>query len=205
MSIVICDDHEMFLAALVDALVDRGHEVAAATSDPRALPDLVHRHRPDLVLLDVNLVDACGLEVADALRERCGGVPVVLLTASTEPRVRHAYDARMVAGLVSKSSGIRALDAAIVAAVAGERVLVGWPAAPATPSDASPLSSLTSREREVLLLMVNGVSTVAMAQRLGVSVNTVRTHVRNVLRKLGVRHRTKAAHAALELGLAAAG
>ena len=60
---------------------------------------------------------------------------------------------------------------------------------------------LTAREREVIALLVDGVSTALMAESLGVSTNTVRSHVQNVLRKLGVHHRSKAAHRAVELGL----
>jgi DNA-binding NarL/FixJ family response regulator len=85
--------------------------------------------------------------------------------------------------------------------VAGERVLVGWPAAVAPLRRTTDLDLLTDREREVLELITDGVPTAVMAQRLGVSVNTVRTHVRSVLHKLGVHQRAKAARAAVELGL----
>lgn len=202
MGLVVCDDHEMFLRALVDALDAVGHEVVASTADPEQLPALVERHRPRLVLLDVSLPGSDGVELAHRLRERHAGTAIVLLTGSTEQRVRQAYDGGGVDGLVSKAAGLRALDAALRRVLLGERVVVGW-TSHAGPPRRTALDELTDREREVLMLLADGVSTVAMAEGLGVSVNTVRSHVRSVLQKLGVHHRGKAAHAAVELGLAA--
>ncbi|HEX5560732.1 MAG TPA: response regulator transcription factor [Nocardioidaceae bacterium] len=202
MSLVVCDDHEMFLRALVEALDAVGHRVLASTADPEELPVLVARHRPRLVLLDVSIPGSDGIELAHRLRDRHAGTAIVLLTGNTEERVRQAYDAGGVDGLVSKAAGLRALDTALQRVLAGERVVVGW-TSHAGPPRRTALDQLTDRERQVLMLLADGASTAAMAERLGVSVNTVRSHVRNVLQKLGVHHRGKAAHAAVELGLAA--
>jgi len=205
MSLVLCDDHAMFLDALADALRGQGHRIAALTSDPQGLPGLVHLHDPRLVVLDVQLPDCSGVDLARQIRESDPGVLIVLLTGSVEDRVRAAYDSGTVDGLVHKGTALRSLDTALRRVLAGERVLVGWPAAVLPVRRTSQLDLLTEREREVLELISDGVPTAVMAQRLGVSVNTVRTHVRSVLHKLGVHHRTKAAHAAVELGLVAAG
>jgi DNA-binding NarL/FixJ family response regulator len=202
-SIVACDDHAMFLGALVDALQLQGHVVAAFTSDPGDVPRLVQEHRPRLVLLDVQLPGASGIEVAETLRARAVDSLIIILTGGTDQRVLAAYDAGVVDGIVCKGAGVHMLDTAIRRVLAGERVLVGWPTVTRRVSHTSPLDELTDREREVLLLMADGASTSAMATTMGVSVNTVRTHVANVLQKLGVHQRSKAAHVALELGLAA--
>jgi DNA-binding NarL/FixJ family response regulator len=205
MSLVVCDDHEMFLAALVEALVSTGHEVAGSTADPSEVADLVRRHRPALVMLDVQLPGMSGVEVARRLRAVHPQVRIVLLTGSTEDWVREVYDSGAVDGLVNKASGVRVLDGAIRRVLEGERTIAGWPAAAPPTRRTNTLDLLTDREREVLTLLADGASTAAMAQSLGVSVNTVRTHVRNVFHKLGVHHRTMAAHAAFQQGLAAAG
>ncbi|MEP7091985.1 MAG: response regulator transcription factor [Nocardioidaceae bacterium] len=193
MSILVCDDHEMFLSALVETLEAHGHDVVAATSDPAEVPRLVERLRPDLVLLDVQLPGISGIDLARQVRSLLPQAAVVLLTGSTEEPVRSAYDTRLVDGLVCKSSGVRVLESAIEQVLAGDT----------RPARTTPLDLLTQREREVLRLMADGATTAEMATLMGVSVNTVRTHVRNVLQKLGVRQRAKAAHAAVELGLAA--
>jgi DNA-binding NarL/FixJ family response regulator len=202
MRLLVCDDQDMFLEALVDALVSRGHTVVAMTADPFEVPGLVGQHLPDLVLLDVRMPGSTGVDVARELRRRRKDTPVVLLTASREAWVREAFDTGLVDGLVSKESGIQTLDTALRRVLAGERTMAGCHQAAMQPiRRATPLDLLTGREREVLTLMAGGSSTRAMATSLGVSDNTVRTHVRSVLHKLGVHHRTRAAHAAYELGL----
>jgi two-component system, NarL family, nitrate/nitrite response regulator NarL len=204
MSIVVCDDHEMFLQALVDALEMQGHQVVASTSDPNAVPSLVHTLGPRAVLLDVQLPGACGIDLARLLREQACDTSIILMTGGTDDRVLAAYEAGVVDGLVCKGVGLTSLDAAIHRVLRGGRVMVGWPTPSRRASAPSPLEMLTQREREVLVLIADGASTSMMASRLGVSVNTVRTHVASVLQKLGVHERTKAARVALEMGLAAA-
>lgn len=200
MSLVLCDDHEMFLDALGDALEASGLAVAAATCDPDELPALVTVHRPALVVVDVHLPGTTGVQVAETLRAQDPSLPVVLLTASHESWVRDAFDSGLVDGLVSKESRIHVLEGALRQVLAGERVLVGWQPRPAVRHH-STLDLLTRREREVLELLAVGATTREMAQALDVSANTVRTHVRSVLDKLGVHQRSKAACAAIELGL----
>jgi len=201
MSLLLCDDHEMFLDALQGALEAAGLGVAAATGDPAELPTLVATHRPTLVVLDVHLPGTTGVQVAETLRAQHPSLLVALLTASHEPFVREAFDSGLVDGLISKDSRIQVLEDALRRVLAGERVLAGWQPPPLV-QRSTPLDLLTPREREVLELLAAGASTRQMAQTLGVSANTVRTHVRGVLDKLGVHQRTKAACAAVELGLA---
>lgn len=207
MSLLVCDDHRMFLDALVDALRAHGHHVAAASADPSRVPDLAEHHRPAVAVLDVQLPGTTGIELAARVRERSPATSVLLLTGSNDALVRHAYDSGVVDGLVDKCTGMPALEAAIRRLIDGERPVVGRvaEALPQPRRRPTPLDLLTEREREVLMLITDGASTAAMADHLGVSVNTVRTHVRSVLQKLGVHHRTKAAHAAVELGLVRSG
>jgi DNA-binding NarL/FixJ family response regulator len=204
MRLLVCDDHEMFLGALVEALDVLGHRVVGRTHDPSAVPALVCEHRPDVLILDVDIDGTSGVDVAGEVRALPFPTAVLLLTASTEDWVREAYDDGRVDGLVNKSSALHGLDGALTRVHRGERPLVAWPSGPPPSVGRTALDLLTQREREVLMLLLDGVSTAGMAERLHVSVNTVRSHVRNILRKLGVRHRTGAANAAFELGLAPA-
>jgi DNA-binding NarL/FixJ family response regulator len=201
MSLVLCDDHEMFLDALREALEASGLDVAAVTGDPTRLPALVASHRPSLVLLDVHLPGTTGVRLAESLRAEHPSLPLVLLTASREPWVRDAFDSGLVDGLIGKDNRIHVLEDAVRRVLAGEKVLVGWRALPEVRRRTA-LDLLTPREREVLELLAAGATTRQMAEALAVSPNTVRTHVRGVLDKLGVHQRTKAACAAIELGLA---
>jgi two-component system, NarL family, nitrate/nitrite response regulator NarL len=206
MTLVLCDDHAMFLEALAAALTAWHHDVVGLTTDPALLPALVAERRPDGCLLDVRLGDTSGIELAAQVRAASPGTVVVLLTGAREPEVDAAFDRGLVDGLVSKSCDAVVLDRAVRRALAGERVLEGWAWRPTPSPSASTrlLALLTDREREVLLMIAQGASTSAMSAALGVSTNTVRTHVQSVLQKLQVHHRTKAARLAVELGLVAA-
>lgn len=201
MSLVLCDDHEMFLDALREALDAAGLGVAAATCDPAELPALVAAHTPALVVVDVQLPGTTGVLVAEAIRAAHPSLRVALLTASHESWVRDAFDSGLVDGLISKDSRVQVLEDALRRVLAGERVLAGWQSRPEV-RRSTPLDLLTRRERQVLELLAAGATTRQMAEALGVSANTVRTHVRGVLDKLGVHQRTKAACAAIELGVA---
>ncbi len=201
MSLVLCDDHRMFVDALAMALRARDHDVAATCSDLQALPGVLRQARPDLCVMGVQYDGRVRLETLETMRASVPGISVLVLTGWATEDVWRLYESRTVDALVSKSVDIRRVDLAVRRAVAGEHFVEGFarpvPAVSGQPDN----EPLTAREREVIALLVDGVSTALMAESLGVSTNTVRSHVQNVLRKLGVHHRSKAAHRAVELGL----
>ena len=200
MKLMLCDDHELFLDAIAGVLHSRGHDVAA-TSDPEQAVDRVASQAPDVCVLESNLADTDGTALAAAIRKRDPRTVIVLLTGEVTTDVWAAYDGGLVDGVVNKSRGIDHLERALVRAANGERVLEGCDRPARTSPAASLVEPLTDREQEVLLLIVDGDSTETMSARLGVSRNTVRTHVQHVLRKLGVHERNKAVRLALDLGL----
>jgi two-component system, NarL family, nitrate/nitrite response regulator NarL len=202
MSLLLCDDHHMFLDALTTALTARGHDVVAVTDNPLALPDLVDACHPDGCVVDVRFHGRPQLGAVAELRRRAPGIPVLLLTGACDAEVRAAYDTGLVDGVVNKACDVAVLDAALRRILAGGRAVEGCLVeAPRARPAVSSFDQLTDREQEVLAMITHGASTEAMALTLGVSTNTVRTHVQNVLNKLGVHHRTKAAALAFELGL----
>ena len=201
MSVLLCDDHDLFRDALASALTARGHKVVDSVRDPDHLTQRVGLLRPDVCLLDVSFDGEDRLDVAVDLRRTGPPTVLLLLTAAAPAPVWQVFDDRIVDGVVSKVCHVADLDAAIRRSLAGERVVQGWPGRVTAGHPDAGFEPLTEREREILLLIVEGVSTQTMADVLGVSSNTVRTHVQNVLRKLQVHHRGKAVRRALDLGL----
>lgn len=200
MRVLLCDDHELFLVALSTTLARRGHEVVAALTEGGPVPELVETAYVECLVLDLDLAGQSGLDVAEAVRERCPEVAVLLLSGTDEPAAWDAFDRGVVDGLVSKMCAIDVLEQTMERLHRGERVVQGWNrAAPAR--SVQIVEPLTSREREVLDLILAGATTKAMSQTLGVSTHTVRSHVQNVMRKLEVHHRTMAAQRAVQLGL----
>ncbi len=205
MSLVLCDGHRMFVDALATALRARDHDVAATCSDPLALPGVLRQARPDLCVLGVQFGRRARLEILETVRASVPGIALLVLTGWATENVWQLYESGSIDALVSKSVDVRKLDLAVRRALAGEHFVEGFvrpvPAASGRPDN----EPLTAREREVITLLVDGVSTALMAKSLGISTNTVRSHVQNVLRKLGVHHRSMAAHRAVELGLVRVG
>lgn len=204
MRLVACDDHGLFLEALVMVLTELGHEVVASTDCLDEAVSQTVSKQPDVCLLDVAFGGRPRVDAASLIRRHDPQVGLLLLTGMASEDVWTAYDAGVVDGVVNKVCGISVLDAAIRAVASGERVVEGFARRPGPPvlhPQPRP-DRLTEREREVLRLLTRGVSTVQMASELGVSVNTVRTHVQNVLHKLGVNGRSKAVHLALSMDLA---
>jgi DNA-binding NarL/FixJ family response regulator len=201
MRLMVCDDQWLFANALTAALVRRGHQVVT-TDGPEGLFDEVARCRPDLCLLDGVLGATSGVEVAHRLRRAVPRPAVVLLTGSCDEQIWEAYDDGVLDGIVNKACAFVVLEESIRRVAVGERVVEGWSAtSDRTTESRAVVESLTGRELEVLRLVVQGLPTQTMASRLGVSTHTVRTHVQQVLRKLGVHGRGKVARAAVEAGL----
>jgi DNA-binding NarL/FixJ family response regulator len=202
--LVLGDGQLLLLDAMATALGEVGHEVVARTARPEDLPGLVARHAPDACVLEVVYAGRLRLDAVRAVRRARPTTPLLALTADAPTPVWDAVDEGMVDGLVSKASSFSALHAATRAAVEGRPLVTGFRRPAPAPAGREPhpdLAALTQREREVLQLLVEGLSTRAVAARLSVSRNTVRTHVANVLRKLGVHDRGKAVSSAVELGI----
>jgi DNA-binding NarL/FixJ family response regulator len=193
MSLVLCDDHDMFLEALVTALTRLGQEIDAVSQQPDQVVDLVVQHQPEVCVLDVMFAGFSGLDAAARIRDRAPEVKVLLLTGAATDEVWRAYDGRVVDGVVNKVCDIDVLQSSINRVADGERVVEGWSRQPALESAPDwPAETLSEREQQVLDLLVQGATTEMIAVDLGVSTNTVRTHVQNLLRKLGVHGRAKA-------------
>ncbi|GAA4847287.1 response regulator transcription factor [Actinomycetospora corticicola] len=210
--VVLVDDHEMVLAGLQQMLapfLDRVRVVGSASDVADAL-EVVVSMQPDLVLADVRLAGESGLDLCRRLGERAPGRRVVLLSVYDDEQYVFQALRAGAAGYLLKSIRGEELVSQLELAAAGTTVIDATMAGRVVTSAArlerdefwpGAHLGLTHRESEVLALLVAGCSNRAIASRLVIGEETVKTHVRAVLRKLGVADRTAAVAAALREGM----
>jgi two-component system nitrate/nitrite response regulator NarL len=204
-SLVIGDDHAVFLDALVTLLEQREYTIAAARTAAETVAAVARLH-PDVCLLDRHFAEGDGLGVIALLLAASPRTRVLVLSADPGAEgVRRALSAG-ASGYLHKTRGVSALTAAIGRVLRGEVVVdVPRPAGARRAGQheaARRLAAyLTGRERQCLALLVEGMDTAHMAARLQVSRATVRTHVQSLLTKLGVHSRLEAASLAVRCGL----
>ena len=199
MRIVLCDDHRLLADALATALRANGHEVVAVTTTPECGYQAVVEHRPDVCLLDLTFPGASGLDMIARITAAHPGCKVLMLSGRADPDLISAALEAGAAGFVLKQQGIERIQVALDDVLAGEvavdptllRVAMTVPV-PRRSTGTQRLNSLTPREREALLRIAEGGSTKEIARAMRVSHSTARTHVQNVLTKLGVSSRLQA-------------
>jgi DNA-binding NarL/FixJ family response regulator len=196
--IVVADDHPAMLGAVAGVLELHGFDVVARVADGRAAVAAIAAEQPDVALLDLRMPRLTGIEVARA----APGTPVVLYTGFGDRALLAEAFAAGVRGFVLKEAPVHDLVRAIQRVVGGstyvDPVLAGLVLGAATESD---LPALTEREREVLTLLADGLANDAVGARLGISAETVRTHLRKAMAKLDADTRTQAVATALRQSL----
>lgn len=203
--VVIADDHEMVRRGIAMTLeAESDLEVVGQAATGRAAVDLVAQLMPDVVLLDIQMPDMDGIATATAIRAGTPGVTILVLSSySDDARVYAALRAG-VNGYLLKELSADDLVAAVRGAARGEPQLHPKIARKlmdrmAPPDD--PISQLSQREQEVLRLVAAGRSNKEIGSDLGLSENTVKTYIREILAKLDVADRTQAALIAVRYGL----
>lgn len=210
--VVLADDHQMVLeglAAMLGHFADEVLVVATATSAAQAR-SLVAEHRPQVLVCDVRLGAESGLDLTRQVRTDWPDVQVLLLTVYDDEHYLYQALRAGASGYVLKRVGARELVDMLTRVAAGEVVvdpaMAGRVALSAARMQAGEFwpgahLGLTQREAEVLELVVAGLANRAVAQRLTVSEDTVKTHVRSLYRKLEVTDRAGAVRVALREGL----
>jgi DNA-binding NarL/FixJ family response regulator len=205
--VLIADDQPLMRAGFRAVLEASGFEVVAEARDGEEAIRAAERHRPDVVLMDIRMPGVDGIEATRRLpRERV----LVLTTFGMDEYIVEALRAG-ASGFLTKDAPTQELVAAVRAVAAGDAVLSPavtrrlldrvarrLPSAAGAPGG---LASLTEREREVLRLLAGGLSNAEIAAALVVAEPTVKTHVSNLLGKLGLRDRVQAVIYAYENGL----
>jgi DNA-binding NarL/FixJ family response regulator len=206
--VLLVDDEELVrtgLRAILEAEPDM--RVLGEAGDGSEVPGLVSRLRPDVVLMDVRMPDVDGIATTRHLTTALAEPPRVLVL-TTFGNDGHVYDALRAGatGFLLKRARPAEIVRAVRTVACGDSLL--FPAAVRdlvatrgrSRGDALRSARLTEREGEVLRLMARGLSNAEIARELVVGVETVKTHVGNVLAKLGARDRTQAVVTAYETG-----
>ena len=192
--IVLAEDHQIVREGLRSLLRDaKGYEVVGETGDGLEVEPLVALHRPDVLVADLVLPGLNGIEATRRVRKRHPDTRVVVLSMhADEPFVVEALAAgasayvlkdttatELLRAIAEAAAGRRYLSAAIVASLPGlDR------SRPASSEGADPYEALTDREREVLQLVAEGLTSRGIAERLGLSPRTVESHRANLMAKL---------------------
>lgn len=201
MKILIADDHALFRDSLRSLVEAHGLEVLGEAKNGREAVELARKLKPDVVLMDLSMPEMDGLAATRLISADLPEVKVVVLTASDEDAklfeaIKSGAQGYLLKNLESEDffallDGVNRGEPALTPALA--RKLLQEFARPAQPSaPAHDPDALTDREREVLELLVSGVtSNRKLAKQLGVSENTVKFHVRNILDKLHLHNRAQ--------------
>ena len=205
--LVIADDHEVVRAGLKSLLADTEFEVVGeAETGEQAVRTTLDRE-PDVVLLDVRMVDCDGLTALEKIKNHMPDLPVLMLSAYDNPTYIARASALGASGYVLKNRDRKTLLTALRKAAAGQSAwsrddLRRVTGALATPRVGQEIEvPLTQRESEVLRQIALGLTNKEIAQALQISYETVKEHFQHILRKIGVSDRTQAAVWAVRRGL----
>ncbi|MFG2718038.1 response regulator [Streptomyces sp. NPDC048416] len=212
--VVVADDQELVRSGFALILdVQEDIEVVAEVGDGVQAVEAVRRLAPDVALLDIRMPRLDGIEACREISARGACRTVMLTTFDSDAYVYEALHAG-ASGFLLKDvrrddlvHAVRVVAAgdALLAPSVARRLIAEYTSRPAAPAPAGRLDALTARERETLLLLGRGLSNAEIAAELTVSEHTVKTHVGNVLAKLGLRDRVQAVICAYETGLIATG
>ena len=211
MRIVLADDHALFRDGLASLLGAWGHEVVGQASDGVEAAELAERVQPDLVLMDVRMPGGSGLDATARIKAACPNTAIVMVTVSEDEDdlfsaikagaqgylLKNLEAAQLRSMIDAVGRGEAAISPATAARIIEEFVRrERLPDAPATDPD-----RLTERELEVLALVTQGLRNKEIAAELGISENTAKYHLRNILEKLHAQSRTEVAARAVREGL----
>jgi DNA-binding NarL/FixJ family response regulator len=201
MKILICDQQRMLAEALASALDARGYDILAVVAAVSDAPSPADDWVPDVCLLGVQPGhQPSGPDTVRAILRRYPGTKVLVLSETTDPETVSQFMRSGVAGLTHQDQSVAQIAAALDAIEAGGSVLDPGPLRfPAR--DRNRICELSPREKEILTRIAAGQGTRQMSCAMNITVDTVRTYVKNVLAKLGAHSRLQLAALASQDGL----
>jgi DNA-binding NarL/FixJ family response regulator len=200
--VVIADDHRLILQSLRGALErSEDFEVVGETDSGAHVLPLVSRTNPDLVLMDVHMPGMDGLSCLDMIRKRYPTTKVVLISASSDPEQIQAVLRRGADGYIVKSINPDDIPAALRQAYEGT-AYYALGVSESAEEHVSRTVGLTEREVTILKALARGLSNKQISQEHWVTEQTVKFHLSNIYRKLGVANRAEAMRYAHQQGIA---
>ena len=193
---LVADDHPALTSAVSAYLSHHGFEIVGPVSDGRRALALATEEQPELALVDFRMPRLSGTELVVQLREASPETRIVVYTPDADEQIANDVLAAGASALVLKEAPLADLVRALESTLAGGSYLD-----PALTRIAAPASKLTRRELDVLELLAEGLPHEEIGRRLGISSETVRTHLRKASDRLGASTRTQAVATALRLGL----
>jgi NarL family two-component system response regulator LiaR len=200
--VMIVDDHAVVRGGLAKFLmVHQDLELVGEAESGEDAVVLAQRLHPDVVLMDLKMGGIDGVTATRQVREKCPGCKVIVLTSFAEDNMVQGALQAGAMGYLLKNVTVTELAAAIRSAYAGRMTLSSEATEALVHSTTQPVvhgDELTDREREVLALLVEGLSNQEIADRLFLGIGTVKFHVRNIYSKLGVDNRVAAVTLAMQ-------
>lgn len=207
--LLIIDDHEMVREGLKAMLVtEPDFDIVGGAANAQQALEMIERVRPDVVLLDVRLPDASGVEVCRTITERFPEIGVIMLTTFTDEHVIAQCIQAGARGFIIKDVERFDLKRSIRAVARGEAaidsksavaVLAQLRRTPPTNTEATP-EALSAQQLVILRLVAQGQSSREIGVQLYLSENTVKGYVQEILHRLGVKNRTEAVMVAVKHG-----
>ncbi len=203
--ILIVDDHAVVRSGLERfLLVNKDFSLVAEAEDGAEAVQMAARYQPDVVLMDLVMPGGDGVTAIREIHQKFPGVKIIALTSFSEQNlIRGALQAGAI-GYLQKNITAAELADAIRAVYAGRTTLSAEALAVLANASAQPpmaANELTERERDVLRAMAEGMSNNEIAEKLFISVGTVKFHISNIFQKLGINSRVEAVKLAIELKL----
>lgn len=207
--LLIVDDHRVFGQGLAAVLRTEPGFEPYAISEPAEVSSQLTARRPDVVIMDVRFGEVSGIDLARQLTAAPEAPAVVMLTGYADLSTAISAIQAGAVGFLAKDASVEQVVTAVRAVLAGgswlpadmlAELFESYPG-PAEAPEQQLIQQLTAREREVLLLMVSGLDRTGIADRLCQSPHTARTHIRNVMVKLGCHSTMEVVALALRAGL----
>jgi len=208
MRVLVADDHSLFRDGIISLLEADDFEIVGQVGDGKSAIEEVGRLLPDLVLMDITMPIMNGLEALKLINAKYPQVQVVMLTVSDE-------DADLLEAIKSGASGyllkshsandflasLRSLNKDEMALTHQTSTRLIKNLVGTLTQSSSPIERLTNRETEILLMIAQGLPNKSIAHKLALSENTVKYHIKKIMRKYNVRNRTEAVAYAVRVGL----
>jgi DNA-binding NarL/FixJ family response regulator len=192
---LVADDHPALRAAVAHVLPAHGFEIAGEAADGRRAVSLAEELQPEVALIDLGLPWLDGTDLIRALHEVAPEMRIAVYTADADEKLAREVLQAGALALVLKESPVADLVRALESTVSGASFL------DPTIGRATASASLTQRELDVLALLAEGLHHQEIGNRLGISCETVRTHLRKAGTRLGAQTRTQAVATAIRSGL----